>query len=400
MRRKTKSYKRQKPGRNKQKKTTINKRKKSTNNRKTINHSGENSAMHVRNANSRQIFRNEKLTCQFLRDYSEISVFDDLKPTDIEDVTGKYQAYLGVEFEADTVKKIRVRVGNEQQEIYVIPLIEHKSSVDYNVQMQLLRYMAVIWYDYGKQQNKQAKSKLTSKKSFRYPPIIPIVYYEGAKNWTADMELWRRIELGKELKAYIPDFSYKVIRVGKYTNEEIKKHVNEMSLVLLLNKIQNAENYAEFIKTSKDYMTEVLKDTPEDLMEILQTVFWALLMKMNVPQEDASDLMEHMGAKDMGYLFENAEKMDIQAERRNTQRVQKKLDQREDELTQTKDKLTQTEGKLDQMEMGIKIMIKNLIRICRQKGSTKAETRIELSEIHKIDTRLLDLFFEKLWNEE
>ena len=50
-----------------------------------------------------------------------------------------------------------------------------------------------------------------------------------------------------------------------------------------MNKIQSAEDYEEFWKTSKEYMTEVLKDTPEDLMEILQTVFWALLMKMNVP---------------------------------------------------------------------------------------------------------------------
>ncbi len=65
---------------------------------------------HARDINSRTIFHSSELTCQFLRDYTGISLFSDLRPEDIEDVTGRYKAFLGVEFEADTVKKVRVRV--------------------------------------------------------------------------------------------------------------------------------------------------------------------------------------------------------------------------------------------------------------------------------------------------
>ncbi|MBR1914418.1 MAG: Rpn family recombination-promoting nuclease/putative transposase, partial [Lachnospiraceae bacterium] len=36
----------------------------------------------------------------------------------------------------------------------MIALIEHKSTVDYNVSMQLLRYMVYIWEDYEKEQEK------------------------------------------------------------------------------------------------------------------------------------------------------------------------------------------------------------------------------------------------------
>ncbi|MFR2214244.1 MAG: Rpn family recombination-promoting nuclease/putative transposase [Ruminococcus sp.] len=35
-----------------------------------------------------------------------------------------------------------------KKEVYVISLIEHKSDIDYDVAMQLLRYMTVIWQDY------------------------------------------------------------------------------------------------------------------------------------------------------------------------------------------------------------------------------------------------------------
>ena len=94
----------------------------------------------------------KKKTCQFLRDYTDLDIFSDLQPEDIEDVTERYKAFLGVEFEADTVKKVRVRDKEGEREVFVLPLVEHKTDVDYDVAMQLLRYMAVIWYDYKKQQ--------------------------------------------------------------------------------------------------------------------------------------------------------------------------------------------------------------------------------------------------------
>lgn len=128
---------------------------------------------------SKKIFENPDLTCQFLKDYSGMDIFANLRPEDIEDVTSRYQAYLGVEFQSDTVKKIKIGTDDKKQDIFVIPLIEHKSWVDYDVQMQLLRYMAVIWYDYGKEKNLVAGKELTAMKSFRYPPIIPIVYMEA-----------------------------------------------------------------------------------------------------------------------------------------------------------------------------------------------------------------------------
>ena len=41
---------------------------------------------------------------------------------------------------------------------------------------------------------------------------------------------------------------------------------------------------------------------------------------MNVPVDEAREMMGEIGGRGMGYLFENMEKMDIQSERRNTYR--------------------------------------------------------------------------------
>ena len=43
-------------------------------------------------------------------------------------------------------------------------------------------------------------------------------------------------------------------------------------------------------------------------------------MKLKVPNEEASNIIGEIGGHGMGYLFENMDEMDIQAERRNTAR--------------------------------------------------------------------------------
>ena len=79
-------------------------------------------AQHVRNSNSQTIFKNARLTCEFLRDYSGISLFSDIQPEDIEDMTDRYQALLGIDFESDTVKKVHVH-SKEEEIVYVISLM-------------------------------------------------------------------------------------------------------------------------------------------------------------------------------------------------------------------------------------------------------------------------------------
>lgn len=95
--------------------------------------------------------------------------------------------FLGVEYEADTIKKVYIRStdGTIEKEVYVLSLIEHKSEIDYDVAMQLFRYMSVIWQDYKATQNKKHKG-VSASADFRYPLIIPIVYYEGRKSGQRD----------------------------------------------------------------------------------------------------------------------------------------------------------------------------------------------------------------------
>ena len=283
--------------------------------------------MHVRDVNSREIFKNERLTSQFLRNYTNIPLLSNVMPEDIEDVSKKYRAFLGVEYESDTIKKVYIRKpdGTIEREVFVLSLIEHKSDIDYDVAMQLLRYMCVIWQEYKATQNKIKKSS-SHNKDFRYPLIIPIVYYEGKRKWTAGLNLRDRIEFADEMEKYIPDFTYQVVSVNQYINEELSRKHDEMSLVMLINKIQSAEDLAEFRKISEEIVDNIYGNAPEEIKEIYKKILWSLLIKLQVPGDEAQEIMGGIGGQGMGYLFENMDKMDIQAERRNTKREKERAD--------------------------------------------------------------------------
>ena len=323
---------------------------------------------HIRDVNGHEIFKNNRLTSQFLSNYTGIQMLAGVRPEDIEDVTERYHAFLGIEFESDTIKKVCLHQadGTPDREIYVISLIEHKSAVDYDVAMQLFRYMSVIWYDYRMEQNKKKKDA-NRRKAFRYPLIIPFVYYEGKEKWTAGLHLKDRIEFAEEMSEYIPDFQYHVVSVQQYTNEELSKKGDEMALVMLINKIQNPEDWKRFTEEAREFVDTAYAQASDEIKEVIIKVLWALLKKMNVPNEEARELMGEIGGQGMGILFENAEKMDIQAERKNTHREKERADAEKERADAEKERADVEKERADAAERQLAELREKLARLESEK---------------------------------
>lgn len=288
----------------------------------------------TKDINGRVVFQDPIMCSQFLKDYSGMDIFKDVRPEDIIDETKKYQAYLGITFESDTVNRI-VLNGITDVPVFVVSLIEHKSDVDYNVAMQLLRYMVCIWTEYGKERLARGDGNPGNKR-FRYPPIIPIVYYEGKARWTAGLNLKDRISMSEVFAEYIPDFSYKIICNYNYTNDELLAKEDEISLFMIINKVQTAEDMSEFLRLDDSKLNEILRKSPKQTLKIIADAMWSLCMKLNVPQDEAVDYVGKVWNRDMGYLFENIEKMDIQEERRKTKEAREELVKTKAELEEAK----------------------------------------------------------------
>jgi len=90
---------------------------------------------------------------------------------------------------------------------------------------------------------------------------------------------------------------------------------------------------------AEDLVNSIYGNAPKEIKDIFVKIIWSLLMKLNVPNEEAEEIVEQMrGGQAMGFLFENMDKMDIQAERRNTQREKERADKAEAEKQQTVEK--------------------------------------------------------------
>ncbi|MDO4331858.1 MAG: Rpn family recombination-promoting nuclease/putative transposase [Eubacteriales bacterium] len=345
----------------------------------------------IRDANSRMIFQNPILVSQFLRDNLNIPALKDVKPEDIEDVTEKYQAYLGITFETDTVKRIRLYGDGTEGQLYLISLIEHKSQVDHNVAFQLLRYMTCIWNEYAREAERK-KTGCSKTKEFRYPAILPIVYYEGKGKWTADLHLRDRFMMKEALLEYLPDFTYRVVRLHDYTDEELLGREDEMSLLMMINKIQTAEDMTRFLQGEQEKISEIVSKAPAHILEIIASTIWSLCIKMNLPVKEAEECVKKVKDRNMGYLFENMEKIDIQAERRKVKAERQKAEAERQKAEAERQRAEEAE---QQVEKGIKIFI----RLCRQFNMSEEKTTVELMEKYELSRVEAVEKVRKYWHE-
>ena len=301
---------------------------------------------------NKTILENPVLCCQFIKDNIDIPILKNIQPEDIEDCTEIFRSYFGVEYESDVIKRVRVKDTSRKEqlfEFYLISLIEHKSKVDYNVVVQLLKYITCIWAEYEKTFGTDYKNKVKTK-SFRYPPILPIVYYEGTDTWTAALHLKDRIFMNELFEEYIPDFTYFLVNLNDISGEELLERRDEMSLIMLVNKIQNAAELSDFLSLPEEQVTVMMSKSPEAVVDIIVMCMQVLCTKLNLSAEDTEKCIGKVRTKSMGYLWENMEKIDVQAMQREVKDAKQELQTIKNELQEKKQALQSTEQALQSTE--------------------------------------------------
>lgn len=286
----------------------------------------------LRDSSSKLIFGDNTLSSQFLRDYADLEILRHIQPEDLEDVSERYVPLYSTERNSDTIKRVNISrylppssepANPLELPLYIISLIEHKTKVEYNVVMQILRYMVYIWEDYEKEMEK-AHPGISSRKDFQYPPILPIVYYEGTNSWTAPTDLADKIFCRELLGKYLPHFQYQLVMLHDYSNEELLARGDEISLTMLINKLQTFEDVSAFSGLPAEQIKDILKDTPEHLLDKMAHVLRALLYRMELPEDTVEETVTRIKERKMGMLFENIQ-MNFQEEKRKAAEAQAKL---------------------------------------------------------------------------
>ena len=182
--------------------------------------------------------------------------------------------------------------------------------------MQIFRYMAFIWEDYEKEQERKQKGS-SKAKGFRYPPILPIVYYEGTGKWRAATRLHERVLFGDMLGEYVPDYRCIMVQLNQYTNRMLMEKEDELSIVMMLNKLHGTGDFSVLKdEVPPAYLERVTADTPEYLLSFMGQLTEILLSRLNVPRKEAERFADQVKERRMGELFANFKGYDVQETRR------------------------------------------------------------------------------------
>ncbi|MCD6463885.1 MAG: Rpn family recombination-promoting nuclease/putative transposase, partial [Thermotogae bacterium] len=92
--------------------------------------------------------------------------------------------------------------------------LEHQTNKDYLMPFRMLEYTVAIWRHYIDENKSIAK-----RKSFKLPPVVPIVYYEGGGKWTVERDIMEKVRKLSGYEKYIPRLEYMVIEASGLEKE-------------------------------------------------------------------------------------------------------------------------------------------------------------------------------------
>ena len=189
----------------------------------------------------KMILAEPQLFAEFLRNFISIDILRNIDPTAIEDVSERLLSLVSEQKDGDTIKRINLDDGKS---LFVIAIVEHESKVNFRAPFKMLLYIALILNDYEKEVNKE--EKITHTKDFKYPPILPVIFYDGETEWTAEMNFLNRTEMSEIFAKYIPKFEYELVSLKEYSFTDLADFGDTLSLFMMVDKLQTAEAFDEF----------------------------------------------------------------------------------------------------------------------------------------------------------
>ncbi|MDR2363802.1 MAG: Rpn family recombination-promoting nuclease/putative transposase [Spirochaetaceae bacterium] len=245
------------------------------------------------------ILGNHVLFVQFLKDYVPLELWKDLTPGDIEDVSERFLPLLQNSRDSDTVKRVNLK---GRTPFFVIALVEHQSAVDFNTPFRLLRYITLVLTEYEREAN-QDRPGFSSTKNFRFPPVLPVVFYDGRSPWTAAMNFTGRTMMSGAFAPYVPSFEYCLVELNQYKIEHILRFRDELAVLMLIDKV-DFKNKEDFLKEFPGYIKEMALKIPENLATLMGDIITVLLNRLEIPADQIRETTDLVNKKGVNRMFD------------------------------------------------------------------------------------------------
>ena len=148
------------------------------------------------------------------------------------------------------------------------------------------------------------------------------------------------------------------------------------------------------------HLNEILQDASLDVVEIILSTVRSLCRRLNLTTDETTDLLEKIRGGNMGYLWENMEKMDIQLERRSTAEQRQRAEEAEKKAERAEQKAERAEQKAERAEQEKSNLYRILITTYRKQGMNQEEVRKQLQAETGQEESKIDELLAKFWEAE
>lgn len=170
----------------------------------------------------------------FRRQFSKIefarSFFENYLPPEIRQrVNWKKLRLVSGDFVSKALRNRRsdivyeIQINNRKGFFYVH--LEHQRTVDKEMAYRMLVYTINLWEQYRAQYPGKP-----------LPLILPMVVFQGPKQWNAALNLHDMLDVPDYFKPYCPQLTYSLMDLPSYTDEEIQGELfNKLALIVMKN---------------------------------------------------------------------------------------------------------------------------------------------------------------------
>lgn len=210
-------------------------------------YSKESSTKNVHDTSFRNVLANKREAYLFINNTLKLkNTENEIAMEQLEQCDNRYITKTYYNKETDILYKIKNR------QVYF--LIEHQSSVDYEMPKRIMEYVIEIL-------RKNVEDREVKNKRYKLPLIIPIVLYTGNKKWNVKDYI---VEIQEEISGYKNrEFGkYILVDANKYKEKELIEKEGVLSKIILLERTKDIEKTYEKIKYEnlEEYEKELIDE--------------------------------------------------------------------------------------------------------------------------------------------
>ena len=186
----------------------------------------------------KQFFSNPEMVESLLRDFVSADFIADLDFSTLERCSGSYVTDDLRERHDDIVWRVGWKKGSW---CYVALLLEFQSTPDHWMALRTLSYTTLLLLDLVK------TGKVRENEGF--PPVSPIVIYNGGKAWKAPQEVAALFApMPEGLKYYRPQHRHFLLDESRVSGEELDKSKGLVAQLLRLERAQEPEQVRQIVR--------------------------------------------------------------------------------------------------------------------------------------------------------